>query len=76
MLLDIPAALVAVLEMVLVSVARSTVSAALSATAIMASMLGGIAFVYACSHCFPQRPGSVIEEELRACTKSTTAAQG
>jgi hypothetical protein len=75
-LLDIPAALVALLEMVLVSVARSTVSAALSATAIMASILGGIAFVYACFHCLPQKPGSVIEEELRACTKSTTTAQG
>jgi hypothetical protein len=57
-------------------VACSTVSAELKATAIMASVLGGIACVYACSHCLPQEPGSVIEEELRACTKNTTTAQG
>jgi hypothetical protein len=75
-LLDICASLVALLEMVLVSVACSTVSAALSATAIMASLLGGIACVWACSDCLPQEPGSVIEEELRACTKNTTTAQG
>lgn len=63
------------LEMVLVSVARSTaVSAELRASAIVASMLGGIACIYACSHCLPQEPGRLVEDELRACTMNTAIA--
>jgi uncharacterized membrane protein YqjE len=75
-LLDIPAALVVLLETTLVSVACSTFSAALTATAIMASVFGGIACIWTCFQCLPQEPSSSIEEELRACTKKTTTAQG
>ncbi|KAK5736814.1 hypothetical protein LTR17_007139 [Elasticomyces elasticus] len=70
----ITAALVALLEMVFVSVACSTVSVGLSASAIMASIFGGLTCIYACIHCLPRKPESLVEAELRACTKNTTTA--
>lgn len=76
-LLDIITVLVVLLEMVFVSVARSNkVSDGLKASAIMASIFGGVACLLACFHCLPEEPGHLIEDELRSCTKRTaTTAQ-